>query len=262
MRLWPRYDDPTPYDIRFSLFGIPVRIHPLFWLMALVIGYTPDTRKIIPRILATTLSILIHEFGHAWAMRWYCQRPKVVLYLMGGYAQSTGMFYSPRHQPKEALIESLVTILAGPFLPFLVSALLAAALYPLGARVGVELASGVPFFAAFLRESGDLKPWPFAIEFFDQFFYVSIIWGFFNLLPILPLDGGQATLAVLSYRQVPHVEEKACWVSIITAIVTVIASVVSLGSRVGSDLPTFFFLLSLAGMNYRRAQEIKQDRGY
>lgn len=26
--------EPTQYDLRFTIFGIPVRVHPFFWLLA------------------------------------------------------------------------------------------------------------------------------------------------------------------------------------------------------------------------------------
>ena len=29
----------TPYDLRFRLLGIPVRIHPMFWLVSAVLGW-------------------------------------------------------------------------------------------------------------------------------------------------------------------------------------------------------------------------------
>ena len=28
----------TPYDLRFRLFRIPIRVHPLFWLIMLILG--------------------------------------------------------------------------------------------------------------------------------------------------------------------------------------------------------------------------------
>ena len=29
----------TPYDLRFRLLGIPVRVHPMFWLVSAVLGW-------------------------------------------------------------------------------------------------------------------------------------------------------------------------------------------------------------------------------
>ena len=30
--------EPTAYDLRFRLLGIPVRVHPLFWIVMAVMG--------------------------------------------------------------------------------------------------------------------------------------------------------------------------------------------------------------------------------
>src|SRR5947208_3518191 len=37
---------PTPYDLRFSLFGIPVRVHPLFWVVNLLVVLPVDGGRI------------------------------------------------------------------------------------------------------------------------------------------------------------------------------------------------------------------------
>ena len=33
---------PTRYDLRFSIAGTPVTVHPLFWLIALLLGSSGD----------------------------------------------------------------------------------------------------------------------------------------------------------------------------------------------------------------------------
>ena len=61
----------TPYDLRFNLFGIPVRVHPLFWLVAAILGAgsDPDPIELLLWIGTVFVSILIHEMGHALAAR-------------------------------------------------------------------------------------------------------------------------------------------------------------------------------------------------
>ena len=57
---------PTPFDLNFSLFGIPVRIHPFFWLVAILTGWNPYLPKLIVIWVACFfVSILVHEMGHA-----------------------------------------------------------------------------------------------------------------------------------------------------------------------------------------------------
>jgi stage IV sporulation protein FB len=52
---------PTPYDLRFSLFGIPVRVHPFFWLVSLVMGWSPHAPQLmVVWVACVFVSILVH----------------------------------------------------------------------------------------------------------------------------------------------------------------------------------------------------------
>ena len=76
---------PSQYDLHFSLFGFPVRVHPMFWLVTLMLGYqSGDAAAVLTWIVAVFLSILVHELGHALVMRAYGLRPWIVLHGMGG----------------------------------------------------------------------------------------------------------------------------------------------------------------------------------
>ena len=79
-------DEPPPSrsDIHFVLFGFPVRIHPLFWLMALVLGYNSGAQEVAAWVVAVLIAILVHEWGHALAMRSYGLRPSITLHGLGG----------------------------------------------------------------------------------------------------------------------------------------------------------------------------------
>ena len=73
---------PTAYDLNFNVLGFQVRIHPLFWLLALIFssgGGRPDPSLILIGIPAILVSILVHELGHALAMRYYGQNARIVL---------------------------------------------------------------------------------------------------------------------------------------------------------------------------------------
>ena len=62
---------PTEFDLRFSFLGIPVRVHPLFWVAAVVLGFPRGETggQAFALILVWTaclfVSILVHEMGHA-----------------------------------------------------------------------------------------------------------------------------------------------------------------------------------------------------
>src|SRR3954468_9177048 len=77
--------ETTAYDLRFRLSGIPVRIHPLFWLVMALLGYQPGNLPALLVFVAVAfLSILVHEFGHGLMARAFGDSPAILLYGMGG----------------------------------------------------------------------------------------------------------------------------------------------------------------------------------
>ncbi|MBK6647729.1 MAG: hypothetical protein IPG44_18635 [Anaerolineales bacterium] len=63
---------PTRFDLQFSIAGIPVRVHPLFWVIALLLGSNSGhSLMVVVWIIVVFISILIHELGHAFAFRRY-----------------------------------------------------------------------------------------------------------------------------------------------------------------------------------------------
>ena len=61
----------TQWDLHFPLFGFPVRVHPFFWAVALLMGFRSSPRLIdlLLWVAAVFLAILVHELGHAIVMR-------------------------------------------------------------------------------------------------------------------------------------------------------------------------------------------------
>src|SRR3954462_4303069 len=77
----------TAWDLKWSILRIPVRVHPLFWLMALFLSYheKDSFEFVLIGMACIFFSIMIHEFGHALSGIYYGDRnPRVVLYQMGG----------------------------------------------------------------------------------------------------------------------------------------------------------------------------------
>lgn len=251
-------DNPTPYDLRFTLLRIPVRVQPLFWLTMLILCYVNDPKLLAIRLPAAALSILIHEYGHALMMRWYGGAPKIVLYVMGGYAQQASRRYEWMDEPERGLSEELVTLIAGPLAPLIVSAVIALVMWPLGAMLQFKPVSGIPFFYAFFRVSETWHAPQMLMEFIGFFINISMLWSFFNLLPMLPLDGGQITRAILRYRNTPRYEEVTCWISIVTALVAIALELLLPGADVQNGVPNVLFLLMFAGYNYQMAQQYRQ----
>lgn len=161
---------PTQFDLNFHLFGIPVRIHPFFWLMgALGAGdYLAEAPHLVILWIAVLfLSILVHEMGHAlMAQRFGWPIIEVCLYHFGGYCQ-----YDPwrgRTSPREIQVA-----LAGPGAGFVLYGIVELALLAAD-RAGhpyYELPENVRFVV-------------------ERLVWVNLGWGLVNLLPVLPLDGG------------------------------------------------------------------------
>jgi len=182
-------DEPprTQGDLNFTLFGISIRVHPFFWLMALLLGYRAgDAGSVILWVAAVFLAILVHELGHALMMRAYGFQPSIILYGLGGLTSYNQTHFS--HSDRS--LREVLIVLAGPAAGFLLAALLVVVTLFLGH--GEKLLFVGP---------GNLLPQivlpdsRFA-ELLNNLFFVCVFWGLINLLPVYPLDGGQVMRAI------------------------------------------------------------------
>ena len=199
----------TPYDLRFSLFGIPVRVHPLFWLLALLIGMNLPPKWLPLWVAVVFVSILVHEMGHALVIRSFGWQPKIVLWSFGGLA-----IYQPtRHDSRKQMTISL----AGPIAGFILAALVVLALRATGIQVVFE--RGMPSLLTwkFILVNPAAAPSGTVMIAADFLLEVNIWWGLLNLLPIVPLDGGQFTREMLTDLRIPDPEVKSLVLSIIVA---------------------------------------------
>lgn len=187
----------TPYDLNFRLFGVPVRIHPLFWLVTVILGFDPDDPKqVLLWVGVVFISILIHEMGHAMAIRWYGWSPSVVLYSLGGLAihNPYTSAYSGTSQMRRNRWTQIVISLAGPFAGFLLAGLLVASLTATNIATFQVIwfeESNLPFVATIPGPS--LANNLYAYSFIHYLMFINIWWGVVNLLPIWPLDGGHVS---------------------------------------------------------------------
>ena len=180
--------DPAPatrYDLRFSALGVPVRVHPMFWLASIVFGIQLPPRLVVIWVGVVFISILIHELGHALTIRAFGWYPLILLYTFGGLA-----IYQPTHRdPRKELLISL----AGPAAGLLFGALIVLVLrathhevyFKLGGPIGLQWSFAAGITNVYLRDG---------IDFVLQ---VTIWWSLINLLPVYPLDGGQSCRQIL-----------------------------------------------------------------
>jgi Zn-dependent protease len=185
---------PTPADLQFSLFGIPIRVSGWFWVGAALLGWGNclsraggDQRQLLQYLViwmvAVLFSLLVHEMGHALAYRWFGQSAHVVLYHLGGLAIPDAWSRGAR-RPWQRLVISA----AGP----LAQLALAAAIVAVLKVGGYAVPFPVPSVGAALRlyEGADINSrFLFALVFF--LLQVNIFWPLLNLVPVPPLDGGQ-----------------------------------------------------------------------
>jgi stage IV sporulation protein FB len=228
----------TQYDLHFDVLGIPVRVHPFFWVGTLLLGLrgNPKPADMLFWIGAVFFSILIHEMGHALAARYFGWQPQITLHGFGGLASYQPTYRNPTR-------EILIT-LAGPVAGFLFAAVI----------VGVIAVSGHE--VEFDWEFGNVLPirW----EFFEShqanmlvfdLLFINIFWGLVNLLPVFPLDGGQIAREVLGLVNPHDGLRQSLWLSIITAAVIAILALTKLG-----DQFLAFFFGYLAYLSYQSLQ--------
>jgi Zn-dependent protease len=173
------------------LFGFPVRVHPMFWLVGVLLGYQlGGLLEVLVWLAALFVSILCHELGHAVLMRAYGFRPRIMLYAWGGLTA-----YNSGEGPRTARLTPLRHILislAGPLAGFLLA----------GAVAGAIILSGHGDQLLFVGWR-HIRPvviglhWELLEEFINHLFYICVFWGLVNLLPIQPLDGGHITRDLL-----------------------------------------------------------------
>ena len=134
----------TAYDINFSFLGFPVRVHPAFFILPLLLGkgLVGGMNLGVGLLLVAVLffiSILIHEVGHAIAFRYYGIPSRIVLYWMGGLAipGGGGGKWGNSNRPTGSLNsnQQIVVSLAGPVFGFLLAAVLAGIVYLVGGQV-------------------------------------------------------------------------------------------------------------------------------
>lgn len=212
--------------LSFRLFGVPVRIDPTFLLVALFaaqrIGGPTGWTGAASWVLAILVGVLVHELGHAFAFRAFDRKPQVTLYALGGLTSARGGL---------AVGRSLAVSLAGPIAGLAFGGLVWWArdvgLWPTDSLLGFVLARDLLF--------------------------ICIAWGLVNLLPLHPLDGGQAFEAVL--RLFGAQPPKAARVT------SVVSLVVAVGAGLWAILLNEFFLVLLVGWlsmsNWRRLQAVR-----
>ncbi len=168
------FDQDVQSRPQFRIFGVPVTI-TLWHLFVLVMVASsmhfderswplPSDRMLLYAgvMLVTSLSVLLHELGHAFVSLYMGLQPEVVLSGLGGFT---------RHQPATRPRNDFLIVAMGPSVNLVIAAV---CLY-----AGPQHAATIP---------------DHLIAFAGQ---ANLFWAIYNLLPIVPLDGGQLTRIVM-----------------------------------------------------------------
>lgn len=169
----------TPYDLRFNVIGIPTRVHPAFFIVSAIMGWSHGwaqmlgTSVLVVALLWTAcvfVSILIHELGHAVMAQRFGWPPQITLYHFGGLAA-----YSPTWGHTRG--KSIAIALAGPGAGFILYGLILGFEYYLVWRQ-IEIPRMLIYVLIQMK-------------------WINLIWGLVNLLPVYPLDGGRVAQEIL-----------------------------------------------------------------
>ena len=202
-----------------SGFSAPtVRVKFWFWISVVLLCGAQETGAVLIWVAVCLASILIHELGHVAVLRYYRESADIVLYGWGGLT-------IPHHHVRGTSRRVMVA-LAGPMAGLCVAALtlLAAALSGAGIRAGWHL-----FFPVLVAMPpvGDTVSQPgYLYVLLNDLLWVNLYWGLVNLLPIHPLDGGDAARVILERRDPAGGIRKALILSAATAAVIAVFAMV------------------------------------
>jgi stage IV sporulation protein FB len=207
----------TRFDLNFSVAGFAVKVHPLFWLMGVLFGASLGRLDSIAIWVAVLfISILIHELGHSLMMRKYGVDSSIVLYHLGGLA-------IPKSSRRSELswIEQILISLAGPFAGFFFAGLIIAIVKVAGGFVVIDWMYGfLPIPYAIVFRAGDLVN-----EAIGFVLWICAFWGFINLLPVFPLDGGRVSQQLFIRFDPWNGFRNALWLSVVTGAILAIVGI-------------------------------------
>jgi Zn-dependent protease len=207
--------------LSFRLGPFPVTVYPQFFLGAVLLGsqYGLGWRMLV-WVAVVFVSILFHELGHAIVGRSLGGSPEIRLEMLGGVTY-------PQLRKRPTPLRQFVLSVAGPLF---------------GLALG-GLAWGMTVFMPPAPGSWSAVAMGFIL-------YTSVVWAVFNLLPILPLDGGQMMLAVLEGVRRKPSETLASWVSVAVSLAAALGVYLLLGFQPWMLLWFGFF----AFQNFTRAK--------
>ena len=251
----------TPYDINFSIFGFPVRVHPLFFLMPLLLGFSiiqvasevglNTGVAIVVLVVVFFLSILVHELGHTFAFRMFGIPSRIMLYWMGGLAiPGSNNVWSQSGVQRLRSNQQIIVSLAGPFFGFMLAGVLIGTVYLLGGHIRVDWGGMLPSFTPVFQGHAEFVTgtnqalWLFLLV----GIWANVFWNILNLMPVFPLDGGQVARELFTQSDPGNGVRNSLYLSIGVAVAIAVFGF----SR--SDKFMGFFFAYMAFMSFQTLQ--------
>lgn len=242
----------TPFDLRFRLFRIPVRVQPWFWIIMAALGWgivdgaavfeggiAPGQRLpfLLLWVACTFVSILLHEMGHVFMGRCFGSDGHIILYGFGGLAVGSNNL--------RRSWQRIAVSIAGP---------------------GIQLGLYGLLFVLIRRLSTAEHPArvsPVAHYALTWLMWINLFWPLLNLLPIWPLDGGMIAREVIGW----FARDRAVAISLVVSMIVAAGlalnefiiyrgghSFLPYGLSLGGDLYMAIFFAIFAVNNYFEMQ--------
>jgi Zn-dependent protease len=182
-------------------------------------GERPQPLQTLVNMGIILVSILVHELGHAVLQRRFGLHSRIVLYHLGGLAiADQGFAGFERRRNRRDTQESVLISLAGPAAGFLLAALVILIVFLSRGSVAFNLRGFPQLWTLDLPRAASPNIY-LAVNFA---LFVNIFWGLMNLVPVIPLDGGQVARDLLMYRDPYRGLTHALQLSIVVGIVAAV----------------------------------------
>lgn len=184
--------------VRFRVLGFPVSIDLSFLIVIALIRYSSaaTVRDIVVWLAIAPVAVLVHELGHALVARSTGAQPEIALVGLGGVTS----FVPPGPLSRA---RGIAISMAGPAVGLVLGGLL------------LLLARSMQLVEGTLTE-----------VLFTTAIFTTLGWSVLNLLPLLPLDGGQIMRELLPGAPVVR-ERRAALVSIVVGVAVAAFAVAS-----------------------------------
>lgn len=218
-----------------TIKGIPVGVDWTFLILIVILsmGINPVSNAIIFGVIAT-LSLLIHEMGHACMAAHYRLDPQVIL---GGFGGITV------HKSANARQSFKITMMG-----------------PLAGLIAAAAFFGINW--AFMWFGGDfLDTHIYLKSFLSYGFLINLFWSIFNLVPINPLDGGKLLSALLAKYMKPTNAIRTSVIISLVCCVGVLAWAAMSGSSFNTFIAIYLLIINVfaAKHAFSSRESIKQD---